>query len=78
MIHQGPHVTYKGWAQHYVGGDGLGRYMEELLVREYSSLQDHVVYLRTWELTLATENLNYHPKTNNAISDAILNLMCGR
>ncbi|XP_012935466.1 NXPE family member 4 [Aplysia californica] len=78
VLVQGPHVTYVGWPQHYVGGDGLARFMEEILIQEYRPLRDRVVYLRTWETTLAMENHPFHPQNQNLIDDMILDLMCGR
>ncbi|XP_012935484.1 uncharacterized protein LOC101863731 [Aplysia californica] len=78
VLVQGPHVTYVGWDKHYVAGDGLARFMEELLVQEYRPLRDRVIYLRTWDLTLASENFPYHPRLQRTIDDLILDLMCGR
>ena len=79
VVVRGPHSLYKScWKDHYVAGDGMGRFMEDLLVEEFKDLSDRVIYLRTWDLTVATENKLQHPETVPVIHEQLLDLVCGR
>jgi len=80
VVIRGPHVTYRGWDLHYVGGDGLARFMEDILVQEYQTLRDRVVYLRAWDMTLAAENTDFHvnPMCLNQLSNLVLDYTCTR
>ena len=70
--------TNTGINMHFIGGDGLGRFFEDILFKEYDLLKDKVVYFRTWGLTTAIENMKVHSPKNHQIGVAILDLMCGR
>ena len=80
VVVRGPHSLYKGWDKHYVGGDGLGRFMEEILIQEFRDLSEggRVIYLRTWDMTVATVNTDQHPGCIHLINQRLINLMCGR
>ena len=64
--------------KHYIGGDGLGRFFEDILFQEYTHLRNKVVYFRTWGLTTSLENMEVHSPKNPQFGRAILDLMCGR
>ena len=60
----------------------MARFYEDILIGEYSSLRDKVVYLRTWSISVASANMLMHPhenpKVGRAIYNAMLDLMGGR
>ena len=78
---RGPHAAYEGWpGAHYVGGDMLGRFFEEVLVEEFRDVSDRVFYIRNWDMTVAVENYDVHPPefVQEAIVKMMLNYACGR
>ena len=81
VVVRGPHAAYVGWpGAHYVGGDMLARFFEEILIREFRNISNRVIYIRMWDLTVAIENFGVHPRdwVQEAYVKTILNYVCGR
>ena len=80
VVVRGPHSTYGGWKENYVCGDGLARFMEEILLKIWGELSEtgRVFYLRTWDMTIATENSERHPRCNVLVNNRLVNFICDR
>ena len=56
---KGPHAaTYAGYLIPY---DFVRRYIDQVLFEEFFHLQDRVIYLETWGVTLGAMETNVHP-----------------
>ena len=77
---RGPHTAYEGWATHYTAGDMFASQIEEVLARVYhgDDLRDRVVYFRPIEMTIATENMEFHPGVQKQIHDSMMDFICKR
>ncbi|BFY99928.1 hypothetical protein BsWGS_02968 [Bradybaena similaris] len=78
VVVQGPHITWFGWDEHYAAGDMLGTYIMDLQRKIFQDIQDKVVFISPWDMTIATENMGLHPTTNPQIAQIIIGFMCGR
>ncbi|CAG5126685.1 unnamed protein product, partial [Candidula unifasciata] len=78
VLLQGPHVAWRGWAEHYAAGDMLGTTIMEMQREIFHDIRDRVVFYSPWDITIAVENLDYHPSINNDIFHMIFAFLCGR
>ena len=78
IVIRGPHTAYEGWATHYTAGDMFADHIEDMLVDVYKELRDRVVYFRPVEMTIATENMEFHPGVQKQIHDSMLDFICKR
>ncbi|CAG5122736.1 unnamed protein product [Candidula unifasciata] len=78
VVLQGPHIAWNGWKDHYVAGDMLATAILDLQQEIFHDVKDKVMFISPWDMTVATENLDYHPSTNDNIFDMICGFMCGR
>ncbi|XP_059140774.1 NXPE family member 2-like [Physella acuta] len=58
---RGPHIVSLYYPNHAVGGDPLGPQFLELIRKRLRGLEDKVVFLDLWEMSIGIENLDYHP-----------------
>ncbi|KAK3772477.1 hypothetical protein RRG08_043692 [Elysia crispata] len=75
-----PHISWRGWSEHFGAGDMLGRHMMELEHQVFSepTLRDRVIYIPAWDITQAIENVDFHPSRYKLITALIQNYACGR
>ena len=73
---RGPHVISTEWQTHHsLGGDTQAVYMRQLLEQSLSDVQDHVILLDGWDMSLPLENAEIH--TNDAVPRAMIRLLLG-
>lgn len=59
---RGPHIVTKDWdINHSYGGDSLGPKYLEIILDVFKGLENQVVFLDGWGMTISTENANFHP-----------------
>lgn len=77
LLFQGPHV-----AEHrpytYFQGDAWAQYYIVILRKTFRDLKDSVLYLPTWDMTVAYGDTHIHPSCGRQINDVILHFICGR
>ncbi|CAG5121472.1 unnamed protein product [Candidula unifasciata] len=78
VVLQGPHIAWYGWLEHYAAGDMLGTQFMDLQQEIFQDIKDKVVFVSPWDMTIATENYDYHPTVNKQIFETIVGFMCGR
>ncbi|XP_059175210.1 NXPE family member 4-like [Physella acuta] len=73
-----PHVTSKYYKNHAVGGDPLGPQYIELIRERFRGLEDKVVFLDLWEMSIGIENVDYHPPQyiNREMIKFLLSFQC--
>ncbi|XP_059159230.1 NXPE family member 3-like [Physella acuta] len=76
---RGPHVS--SWEldhNHAVGGDPLGPQFLEIIREQFRGLEDKVVFLDMWEMSIGIENFDYHPPqyANREMMKFLLSFQC--
>ncbi|XP_059175213.1 NXPE family member 4-like [Physella acuta] len=74
-----PHVTSKYYTtNHAVGGDPLGPQYIELIRERFRGLEDKIVFLDLWEMSIGIENVDYHPPQyiNREMIKFLLSFQC--
>ncbi|CAG5127176.1 unnamed protein product, partial [Candidula unifasciata] len=77
FIIRGPHVAE---LTPYTSslGDAWADELHNIQRRTFKDLQDHVLYVPTWDITIAAEDTHHHPSSNGKIGHVMLQLVCGR
>ena len=77
LIMRGPHQANKKDAP-LVGGDLVAPVFEQIIRDEFKNLQDKVLYISPWDMTIAIWSGSYHPTefVNDAICDTFLDFLC--
>ncbi|XP_069104857.1 NXPE family member 4-like isoform X2 [Argopecten irradians] len=66
---KGPHlITFLNARKPYAY---IGMFVEQVLLEEFKDLTDKIIYLDQWDMSVAKENVNIHPKT--VLDDISLN-----
>ena len=84
LLERSPNVTiaFKGFHSFRDGTFYLDDYWasvyDVIIRREFASLRDNVIYLDCWDITMSTENKDFHNPyaTDREMVHNILNLMC--
>ncbi|XP_059175212.1 NXPE family member 3-like [Physella acuta] len=74
-----PHVTSKYYStNHAVGGDPLGPQYIDLIREMFRGLEDKIVFLDLWEMSIGIENVDYHPPRylNHEMIKFLLSFQC--
>ncbi|XP_059147833.1 NXPE family member 4-like [Physella acuta] len=76
---RGPHVATVDWSiNHAIGGDPLGPRFVEIIKEMFRGLEDRVLYLDGWDMTIALENSAFHPTSylTREMVNIILSYIC--
>ena len=77
---KGPH-TAANHTEHspLLAGDMMGPLMREIIVSEFRSLRERVLFLDFWDMTIAAENVEVHPEpfVNHAMVNVFMDHVCG-
>ncbi|XP_013079829.2 NXPE family member 4-like isoform X1 [Biomphalaria glabrata] len=72
VVLQSPHTSQVGWPKHYEAGDMLGHEIMRLQKEIFYEIRHKVIYFNTWDLTVATANMNFHPEAAHQIFTTLL------
>ncbi|CAL1526155.1 unnamed protein product [Lymnaea stagnalis] len=78
VVLQGPHTARIGWPNHFEAGDMLGPIIMNLQKEIFHDLLDKVLFMNAWDMTVAVDNLDFHPDTNDSIFHTMMGFVCGR
>ncbi|XP_059144728.1 NXPE family member 3-like [Physella acuta] len=76
---RGPHIsTWQYNENHAIGGDALGQQYMEIIRERFKGLEDKVVLLDLWEMTIGIENADFHPPAfvNREMIKFLLSFQC--
>lgn len=76
---RGPHVACEGWGTNpSIGGDPLAKQYLGLISTVFKNLENEVLFLDGWEMTLALESIDYHPDNivPNEMINTFLSFLC--
>ena len=84
LLERSPNVTiaFKGFHTFHDGRLFLDDYWasvhEVIIRREFASLRDKVIYFDCWDITMSTENINFHNSKaiDRQMVHSLMNLMC--
>ena len=76
VVIRGPHALIWSHGRRHIFGDYHGERSLHIFTLEFQDLVDRVVFLNTWDMTIADQNMGIHPEANREMTRLLFGHVC--